>query len=146
MARPDPDEKAAREKRRSERAQICAEVMEREAEVHVNVQGIVKSALVKSKRAIKPPDMLKLLDELEEARCLALAANEPAAAVTATMSKAKLLGLIVDKQAVAIGAPGDFVKGDTPATIEQKLADRFGEARGRAGDEVGGGHAFGVRW
>ena len=41
-----------------------------------------------------------ILQELEQARTLALKADTPqcSAAVTATMSKAKLLGLVVDKQ------------------------------------------------
>jgi phage terminase small subunit len=46
-----------------------------------------------------------LLDELEEARKLALKHRQPSAAVQATMGKAKILGLIVDRREVGeVGA------------------------------------------
>ena len=41
-----------------------------------------------------------LTDELEEARVLALQEGQPSAAVSASMGKAKLHGLLVDKSAV----------------------------------------------
>ena len=43
-----------------------------------------------------------LVAELEEARKLAFETEKAAAAVSATMGKAKLLGLVVDKQETAI--------------------------------------------
>ena len=43
-----------------------------------------------------------LVVELEEARKLAFETDKAAAAVSATMGKAKLLGLVVDKQETAI--------------------------------------------
>ena len=43
-----------------------------------------------------------LVAELEEARKLAFETDKAAAAVSATMGKAKLLGLVVDKQETAI--------------------------------------------
>jgi hypothetical protein len=47
-----------------------------------------------------------LLSELEEARKLALKRGQPSAAVQASMGKAKLLGLIIDRREV--GDPGAF--------------------------------------
>lgn len=59
-----------------------------------------------------------LLEELEEARSLALDSRQPAPAVTATMGKAKLLGL--DKQII------DHTSSDgsmTPGVIERVIID-----------------------
>jgi len=47
-----------------------------------------------------------LLNELEDARKLAEKINQPSAAVAATLGKAKVAGLIVDRKEV--GKPGDF--------------------------------------
>lgn len=47
-----------------------------------------------------------LLDELEEARISAAENNQSGAMVAATMGKAKLTGLVVDRKEV--GQPGDF--------------------------------------
>jgi len=47
-----------------------------------------------------------ILNELEEARKLAAEINQPSAAVAATLGKAKVAGLIVDRKEV--GKPGDF--------------------------------------
>lgn len=71
------------------------------------------------------------LVEAEQARQVALNAlpPQPMAAIAATRLKADLMGLIVNKQAVAVGKPGDFTARDTEADIEAKLRDRFGEHR-----------------
>ena len=50
--------------------------------------------------------VVSLLNELEEARKLAAEINQPSAAVAATLGKAKVAGLIVDRKEV--GKPGDF--------------------------------------
>lgn len=47
-----------------------------------------------------------VVDELDEARGLALRLDQPSAAITASMSKARLAGLIVDRKEQ--GAPGEF--------------------------------------
>lgn len=47
-----------------------------------------------------------VLNELEEARQLAMSIQQPAAATAAVMGKAKVKGLIVERKEV--GAPGDF--------------------------------------
>ena len=50
--------------------------------------------------------VVSLLNGLEEARKLAAEINQPSAAVAATLGKAKVAGLIVDRKEV--GKPGDF--------------------------------------
>ena len=56
-------------------------------------------ALHQKRHEITVDDLVK---ELEEARKLAFETDKAAAAVSATMGKAKLLGLVVDKQETAI--------------------------------------------
>jgi phage terminase small subunit len=70
-----------------------------------------------------------LVKELDEARLLAIAAKAPAAAVSATMGKGKLLGLVVDKNQVADNRTGklDAPISETARWIESVLADH--EAR-----------------
>jgi Terminase small subunit len=60
-----------------------------------------------------------ILAELEEARLMAKDNGHPAAAVSASMGKAKLVGLVVDRKEV--GAPGEF------ADIENMTADELRE-------------------
>jgi hypothetical protein len=60
-----------------------------------------------------------ILAELEEARVMAKKNGQPAAAVSASMGKAKLVGLVVDRKEV--GAPGEF------ADIENMTADELRE-------------------
>lgn len=61
-----------------------------------------------------------LLMELEEARHLALTTKKAAAAVTATMGKAKLLGL--DKQIVEVtGKDGGDIKTTSTVTVSEKV-------------------------
>jgi hypothetical protein len=60
-----------------------------------------------------------ILAELEEARLMAKDNGQPAAAVSASMGKAKLVGLVVDRKEV--GAPGEF------ADIENMTADELRE-------------------
>lgn len=61
-----------------------------------------------------------LLMELEEARRLALMTKKAAAAVTATMGKAKLLGL--DKQIVEVtGKDGGDIKTTSTVTVSEKV-------------------------
>lgn len=61
-----------------------------------------------------------LLMELEEARRLALTTKKAAAAVTATMGKAKLLGL--DKQIVEVtGKDGGDIKTASTVTVSEKV-------------------------
>ena len=61
-----------------------------------------------------------LVRELDEARKLALETEAPAAAVAATMGKAKLLGKIVDRNQLS-GDPSNPVRNHT--VIEQVIVD-----------------------
>jgi hypothetical protein len=63
-----------------------------------------------------------LLSELEEARQLALKRGQPSAAVQASMGKARILGLIIDRREV--GDPGAF-----DSKTDEELME---EARNRA--------------
>jgi hypothetical protein len=60
-----------------------------------------------------------ILAELEEARVMAKKNGQPAAAVSASMGKAKLVGLVVDRKEV--GAPGEF------ADLEDMTTDELRE-------------------
>lgn len=68
-----------------------------------------------------------LLEELDEARALALRVDQPSAAIQASTTKAKLVGLMVDRK--ESGAPGDF---SHLGTTEEVLA----KARELLGDEA----------
>ena len=68
--------------------------------------------------------MASLLDELEEARQLALRLGQASAAVAATMGKAKILGLIIDRREV--GDVGAF-DGFTDEQLVEEAAKRARE-------------------
>ena len=67
-----------------------------------------------------------LLSELEEARKLALKRGQPSAAVQASMGKARILGLIIDRREV--GDPGVFDDKTDEELIEEakRRAERLG--------------------
>ncbi len=60
-----------------------------------------------------------IVDELDEARALALSIEQPSAAVAATSTKAKVLGLQIDR--IELGRKGEF----SSATSPQDLANRM---------------------
>jgi phage terminase small subunit len=70
-----------------------------------------------------------LLDELAADRALALQLGEPSTAITATMNKARLLGLLVDRREHR--APGKFaaIKSETQVldTVRDELGDEVGD-------------------
>lgn len=63
-----------------------------------------------------------LIDELEEARALALELKQPAAMVAASMGKGKVAGLIIDK--AEKGKPGDFDFGERVNAIWRQQRER----------------------
>lgn len=76
-----------------------------------------------------------ILDELAEARNLALQNGQPAAAVAASMGRAKVRGLIIDRKET--GRPGDFEAmsdNELDAFIAER-ADLIGESTSREGTE-----------
>lgn len=63
-----------------------------------------------------------IIEELEEARKMALRLEQPQAVVAASMAKAKVAGLVIDRK--EIGAPGDFSRlQDTE--IERMIAEQL---------------------
>lgn len=65
-----------------------------------------------------------LVEELDEARVSAMALDQPSAAITASMSKARLVGLIVDRKEQ--GAPGDFQKLETEEQVLAAVTQQLG--------------------
>jgi phage terminase small subunit len=63
-----------------------------------------------------------IVDELEEARQMARAQKQGAAMTAASLGKAKISGLLVDKQ--EIGNPGDFQAEQSTAEIAQSLLEQ----------------------
>jgi hypothetical protein len=128
MARPSPEVRAQREERKQRWAEAREQAAAERAAIDMQVRTIADGAIVKAE-ALKPelPGLIDLLDELEEARQVALATEAPAAAVQATMAKGKLLGLWVDKQAIVTGTPDQFRNADEEqAHIHGDIAQRFG--------------------
>lgn len=66
-----------------------------------------------------------LVDELDEARALAVRLEQPASAIQASMSKAKLVGLLVDRKET--GQPGDFAA-QTPEAVLDLVRAELGDA------------------
>lgn len=73
-----------------------------------------------------------LLDELATDRELARKVDQPSAAITATMSQARLLGLLVDRK--EIGEPGAFTQSEAEvlARVAAELGDDAASALARA--------------
>ena len=82
-------------------ADVCASKLLRHPKVIERIQELRRAM---GKRADVTEE--SLLDELEEARISAAENKQSGAMVAATMGKAKLTGLVVDRKEV--GQPGDF--------------------------------------
>lgn len=88
----------------------------------------VKSRIGEVKRAVSYKTRVgleTLLARAEEARALAMATDQPAAAIQATTLQAKLLGLLVEKRET--GQPGDFAHLETQAEIVDKVRADVGD-------------------
>ena len=79
-------------------------------------------------------DVDLLVRELEQARQIALSEREASAAIAATMGKAKLHGLLIDRKEISLKRPEDM----TEAELRAVLGDEFEEdlAAGRASEAV----------
>lgn len=66
-----------------------------------------------------------LLSDLQEDRDLARRLNQPAAAISATMAKARLVGLLVDRKET--GAPGEFADLPNEAAVIDRVRAELGE-------------------
>lgn len=71
-----------------------------------------------------------LVEELDEARVAAMALSQPSAAISASMSKARLVGLIVDRKEQ--GAPGDFAAMQTEEQVLAAVRAELGEGAAAA--------------
>ena len=72
-----------------------------------NKEIMARIAEIQARGALRAEvTVASVLNELEEARQLAMSISQPAAATAAAMGKAKVKGLIVERKEV--GAPGDF--------------------------------------
>ncbi len=63
--------------------------------------------------------------ELDEARALALRCDQPSAAISATATKAKLHGLIVDRK--ESGQPGDFAGLQSEQAVLDRVREELGD-------------------
>jgi hypothetical protein len=79
------------------------------------------------------PTVPDLVDKLEKAYALAMATSQPVAAVSATMAIGRLLGLVIDRSAVAIAQVGpERFHGDIEVQREavfERIRERVGSAR-----------------
>jgi hypothetical protein len=130
MARPSPNERKKLDARRIEKAKLREDAAAREAKVHAKVQAIVDTALARSRDRKGMPDVAELIDRLEDARALAMACAQPKAAVDAVMAEAKLLGYVVDRAAVAVGKPEDFLGIGEREAEEREAFERIRERHG----------------
>ncbi len=73
----------------------------REKRAAVRVQKIISTALDRPRKTL--PGLHDLIERLEAAYDLAMATNQAKSAIDATMATGRLLGLVIDKSAVAIG-------------------------------------------
>jgi beta-phosphoglucomutase-like phosphatase (HAD superfamily) len=127
MARPSDHERRGIEQRRAHYQRQRDEAAEREKAIALRVERIVDDSLAKSKDAAgKIPELPDLLEELEQARLLTMGASQPAAATQATMAKAKLLGLIIDKAQAMVGTPGEYAAAQSEDQIRADILERVG--------------------
>jgi hypothetical protein len=129
MPRPSPEERKRLEANRKAKAKLRDEAAEREKRTADRVQGIVDTALGRSRAHQALPDLPELLERLEEARRLAMACSQPTAAVAAVMAEARLLGLVIDKQMVAVGGPDEFRSAESEDEVFERLRERVGSRK-----------------
>jgi hypothetical protein len=136
MPRPDKGEKRRIEQRRAKNEKARDEAVARDAAVRKRVEGLLDQALNRAKaEPNRPPDRLELIARLEEHRQLALSCWPPqiGPANSAVFMTARLLGYVVDQQAIVHADAGTVdLTGNTAALTEQameKLRERIGSAR-----------------
>lgn len=69
--------------------------------------------------------MDKILQDVEDARQLALKIEQPSAAVQASQLQGKLVGLLVDRKET--GGPGDFAQAQTSADVIDQVRREHGD-------------------
>lgn len=91
---------------------------------HAQVKAAIRQ---KRQQMLKRSDVTieKLLQDVEDARKLAMAGGQPSAAVSASQLQGKLVGLLIDRK--ESGAPGDFTGLATPEQIVEAIRAELGE-------------------
>src|SRR5258708_5294666 len=117
MPRPDKETKKRIEARRRSNQVGRDDAAAREKQAAARVQKIISSALDRPRMRDTLPDLHNLIEKLESAFDLAMASGQAKSAVDATMAMGRLLGLVVDKSAIAVA---DF---RTPQTREDVIND-----------------------
>jgi hypothetical protein len=129
MARPSESEKRRIEARKKANEKIRLDAAAHDERVKLQVEQIINGTLARTRgREAALPDLPELIERLEEARLLAMAAGQPGAAVAATMAEAKLCGFVVDKSQSAVAVAGAFsISGaknrGEPQTVEEIVED-----------------------
>jgi hypothetical protein len=96
---------------RALKSQVGRKILARVAELQAHV--------AKDKRVT----VATVLDELAEAKVIAEAERQPSAMVAASMGRAKVAGLLVERSET--GGPGDFSAAHTPEEIAERLLEEF---------------------
>jgi len=109
------------DKAKSCAADACACRLFKNVQIQARVREIAATA---AKRNEVTED--SLIEELEQARIAALEAQQASAAVAATMGKAKVCGLLVERKET--GKPGDF-DNMTVEELRQYLSGAISEAK-----------------
>ena len=79
-------------------------------------------------------DVDLMVRELEQARQIALAEREASAAIAATMGKAKLHGLLVDRKEISLKRPEDMTEAELRAVLGEEFEEDL--AAGRASEAI----------
>jgi hypothetical protein len=129
MPRPNRQEKNRLEQRRQQKAKLRADGAGREQRTADQVKQLVDAALTRTRRDALP-NLPDLIEQLQEARAIALACYPPQTgpAIASTMAQAKLLGFVVDRSAVAVGTPQQFQVAKSEADVLEDLRERIGSA------------------
>jgi hypothetical protein len=137
MPRPQkPDRRKEKtEANRALKHRLWDEQAAREARQDALVQSIIDKALAKKKSG--EFSLLDAFDEINEAREMALALQQPSSAAKCTWYKAQLAGLLIQQHAhaVAVGQPGDFNLqgniGDTRRRLLERISERHGSRKAK---------------
>jgi hypothetical protein len=122
MARPSPEERAARDQRRAERSKIRAAVQEREADIHLRVKSLANDALAVTDlgRESTPEEIRGML---RRAFMGAMETREYGHAEKCAISLAKFDGLYVERQQLMAGTPQEFQDADE---VLSNMRERLG--------------------
>ena len=126
MPRPDKETRKRIEANKKRNAALRDDAAEREKRVAAQVEKIVSGALVRSRGREALPNVPELIQQLEEARLLAMASGQAKAAVDAVMAQGRLLGLVIDRSAVAVAGVGFGGQAKTHDEIIRDMRESIG--------------------